>query len=222
MRLISFFGSALSNCLTQPLQSKLDTWKKKILQKDKDHAKYYKKMSTVVKKRSEIVGKLKRKAKKRSKDRDCAEQLEIREKELQEATEIFVAKEKSAVEDIDSLERNVLSTFAVGWKQIIEQEFAMLNQIDKLGDVLEKIDKDYFIPSNNSDNKMGCNQSSFYATSCSSRSCVKTPTLSPYTNKSRSESCKSRNSFSSRHSSVDSHLEDSKSATLSWTNPQVT
>ena len=34
-----------------------------------------------------------------------------------------------------------------------------------------------------------------------------TPSGSPFTGKSRSESCKSRQSFSSRHSSVESHLE---------------
>ena len=103
---------------------------------------------------------------------------------------------------VQNVERSLLNTAATGWKQIIGQEFAMLSQIQSLGEVVDKIDQKEEMYSDRTKYDM---ERSFSV-------CVNTPAGSPYTNKSRSESCKSRNSFSSRHSSLDSHLDDRTSA----------
>ena len=95
------------------------------------------------------------------------------------------------------MERSLLSTAASGWKQIIGQEAAMLNQIQTLAEVIDKIE---------SKEDLYSERAKFDLERSFSMS-VTTPAGSPYTGKSRSESCKSRQSFSSRHSSVDSHLD---------------
>ena len=87
----------------------------------------------------------------------------------------------------------MLSTAAGGWKQIIGQEAAMLNQIQSLGEVIDKID---------SKEDLYTERAKFDLERSFSVS-ITTPSGSPFTGKSRSESCKSRQSFSSRHSSVD-------------------
>ena len=87
----------------------------------------------------------------------------------------------------------MLSTAAGGWKQIIGQEAAMLNQIQSLGEVVDKIDSKEDLYSERAKFDL---ERSFSVS-------ITTPSGSPFTGKSRSESCKSRQSFSSRHSSVD-------------------
>ena len=91
------------------------------------------------------------------------------------------------------MERSLLSTAAGGWKQIIGQEAAMLNQIQSLAEVIDKIDSKEDLYSERAKFDL---ERSFSVS-------MTTPSGSPFTGKSRSESCKSRQSFSSRHSSVD-------------------
>ena len=208
--------STLSACLTQPVETKLDSWRKKVVQLDREHAKQFKKMRVVVKKRIEILGKIKKKAKKKTKDTELRDQVERAETDLELATENFVEKEKTAVREIQGVERTIFATFAAGWKQVIAEEFAMLNQVEKLGDVIEKIDKEILFPSNLME------RSEYSLTPDMEKSCsLYTPASSPYSSKMRSESCKSQNSFHSRQSSVDSQIDDRASAMASWNNTLV-
>ena len=133
--------------------------------------------------------------------------MEKAERELDSATEMFIEKEKQAVREI----------IGVGWKQVIGKEFAMLNQVEKLGEVIEKLDKEMFYPCNMLDRSELC------LTPDMEKSCsLYTPASSPYSGaKSRSESRKSQQSFSSRHSSVDSQIEDRNFHTSSWNNTLV-
>ena len=73
----------------------------------------------------------------------------------------------------------------------------MLNQIHTLTEVVDKIDNKEDLYSERAKFDL---ERSFSVS-------MTTPSGSPFTGKSRSESCKSRQSFSSRHSSVESHLE---------------
>lgn len=112
----------------------------------------------------------------------------------------------------------MLSTAATGWKQILGQEFAICNNIQSLGEVVEKI--------NTKEQECFTDRSSKFDLERSFSMSVTstTPAGSPYISKTRSESCKSRNSFSSRHSSLDSHLDDPSSssmATSQFYNSQV-
>ena len=120
--------------------------------------------------------------------------------------------------DIQGVERSMFAAFAAGWKQVIAEEFAMLNQVDKLGKMMEKIDQETLFPSNLSER-------SEYCFSPDKSSYVYTPSSSLYASKLRSESCISSNScdasYSSRHSSVDSHIDDKTSTLSSWNNTLV-
>ena len=191
-----------------------------MVQLDREHAKQFKKMRAVVKKRSEAVGKMKKKVKKRNKDPVLADQMERAEEDLESATEIFVEKEKAAVRDIQGVERTMFATFAAGWKQVIAEEFAMLNQVEKLGEMMEKIYQETLFPCNLLERSEYC-----FSPDMDKSSSVYTPSSSPYASKLRSESRKSRNScdasYSSRHSSVDSHIDDKTSTLSSWNNTLV-
>ena len=211
--MLFFCFSSLSDCLTLPVQTRLENWRKKVGQLDREHSKQIKKMKEVVKKKSQAVVKMEKKVKKRTKDSELADQMERSVRDLQGAKEIFIEKERTFVRDIQSVERAVFATFAGGWKQVIAQEFAMLSEVEKLGLVVEKIDKDILFP---------CNVLEYGHTTHMDRSYYShTATSSPYGAKSRSESCKSHNSynepFSSRHSSIDSQIDD-RTSSRSWNN----
>ena len=182
---------------------------------DKQHAKQFKKMRAVVKKRNEAVGKLRKKVKKRTKDQELVKQLELSERDLMAATEMFVEQEKAAVKDIDGVERAIFSSIAVGFKHVISEEFEMLNQVAQLGEVIATIDKETLIPTTMLERSEYCED---YTADMNKSHVDCTTKMSPYNAKSRSESCKSRNSVSSRHSSVDSLIDDRRSTTLSLHN----
>ena len=185
------------------------------MQLDKEHTKQFKKMRAVVKKRNEAVGKLRKKVKKRTKDQELVKQLEMSERDLMSATEMFVEKEKVAVDEIDGVERAIFSTIAVGWKHIISEEFEMLNQVAQLGGVIATIDEETLLPTNLLERTEYCED---YTVDMNKSYENCSPKMSPYNAKSMSESCKSRNSVSSRHSSVDSLIDDRRSNTLSLHN----
>jgi len=194
--------SIISDCLSTPIQSKLETWRKRISILDKEHSKSFKKIKAVVKKKSQAVEKLSKKVKKKAGDAELCEEHEMKLRDLSLTGDMWVDRERAAVRDIQNIERSLLSTAATGWKQIINQEFAMFNQIQTLAEVVDKIDN----------KEEGFADRSKFELERSFSVSVHTPAGSPYTGKSRSESCKSRNSFSSRHSSLDSHLDDRTSS----------
>ena len=105
------------------------------------------------------------------------------------------------------MERSLLGTATSGWKQIIGQEVAMFSQIQSLAEVVDKIDNKENLYSERAKYEL---ERSFSVS-------VTSPSGSPYTAKSRSESCKSRQSFSSRHSSVDSQLDTDRSTLRPYT-----
>ena len=72
------YSSILSDCLSTPVLSKLDTWRKRVSLLDKEHAKSHKKMKAVVKKKSSAVEKLSKKAKKKAGDAELAEEHELK------------------------------------------------------------------------------------------------------------------------------------------------
>ena len=81
----------------------------------------------------------------------------------------------------------------------------MFNQIHTLVEVVDKIDNKEDLYSERAKFDL---ERSFSVS-------LTTPSGSPFTGKSRSESCKSRQSFSSRHSSVESQLETDRNTVYS-------
>lgn len=58
------FTSAIMDCLVQPLQDKIEDWKRTVATIDKDHAKEYKRCRSELKKRSSDTLRLQKKARK--------------------------------------------------------------------------------------------------------------------------------------------------------------
>ena len=92
--------SILGDCLTTPIQSKLESWRKKVSVLDKEHSKSHKKMKGVVKKKSQAVEKLSKKVKKKAGDAELCEEHELRLRELSITGDVWVDKERAAVRDI--------------------------------------------------------------------------------------------------------------------------
>ena len=86
----------------------------------------------------------------------------------------------------------------------VQRNFVFSHQVQSLGEVVDKIDgREEAFLSRTEDTRSKFELERSFSVS------VTTPGGSPFTTggKSRSESCKSRQSFSSRHSSLDSHLD---------------
>ncbi len=105
------------------------------------------------------------------------------------------------------LRRKIIILF----KETLSINILFSHQVQSLGEVVDKIDgrEEVFLSRAASEDT----RSKFELERSFSVS-VNTPGGSPFTTggKSRSESCKSRQSFSSRHSSLDSHLDTDRAS----------
>ena len=95
-----FVSSIISDCLSTPIQSKLETWRKRISILDKEHSKSFKKIKAVVKKKSQAVEKLSKKVKKKAGDAELCEEHEMKLRDLSLTGDMWVDRERAAVRDI--------------------------------------------------------------------------------------------------------------------------
>ena len=81
---------------------------------DKEHAKSYKKMKAVVKKKSQAVEKLSKKVKKKAGDAELCGEQEVRLRELSITGDVWVDRERAAVRDIQVRPHEVLRLVQTG------------------------------------------------------------------------------------------------------------
>ena len=81
---------------------------------DKEHAKSYKKMKAVVKKKSQAVEKLSKKVKKKAGDAELCGEQEVRLRELSITGDVWVDRERAAVRDIQVRRHEVLRLVQIG------------------------------------------------------------------------------------------------------------
>jgi len=174
---------------------------------DKDHSKQFKKMRTLMKKKSESMVKVERKLKK---NRNKPELVQIRNNlacDLQQESKRLCEKERLCVREIGCMERTMYTTFAAGLKPVIGEEFAMLKEVEQLGEVLGKVNKIILDPYKDNEHYDGVKS---FVNSSKQSFCFATPPSTPggSTMGSRSSSIKSMNSFSRASSSAGSVNED--------------
>ena len=124
-----------------PLQNKKEEWKKKVVQIEKEHNKEFKKMRTMIKKKSETLNKVE---KKMMKSKTTEELILTRNNvlcDLQDVIKNTCVFEKEKLKDISCQERSLYTKVAVGLKPVILCEFAMYKEIEQLGHVMENINK---------------------------------------------------------------------------------
>ena len=110
------------------------------MQMDKKHSKQFKKMRTMLKKRSESIVNLEKKMKKRQNDSELRKLRENLLLELQQQRRKVYEHERKCVREIGCQERSLYITLAAGLKPVIVEELAMLAEVEQLGKVMEKMD----------------------------------------------------------------------------------
>uniref|UniRef100_H3BI22 MTSS I-BAR domain containing 1 n=2 Tax=Latimeria chalumnae TaxID=7897 RepID=H3BI22_LATCH len=131
------FTVALTDSLINPLEVKVEEWKKVASQLDKDHAKEYKKARTEIKKKSSDTLKLQKKVKK-GKD-DVRMQLDSALQDVNEKYLLLEETEKTAVCRALIEERGRFCTFVTMLKPVLDEEIGMLGEVTHLQTILEDL-----------------------------------------------------------------------------------
>nr|AAH70735.1 MGC83723 protein [Xenopus laevis] len=128
---------ALTDSLINPLEGKIEEWKKVANQLDKDHAKEYKKARANIKKKSSDTIKLQKKVKK-GKD-DARVQLDSALQDVSDKYVLLEETEKKAVYRALVEERGRFCMFVSFLKPVLDEEIGMLGEITHLQTILEDL-----------------------------------------------------------------------------------
>ncbi|XP_075427892.1 protein MTSS 1-like isoform X3 [Ascaphus truei] len=128
---------ALTDSLINPLEIKVEEWKKIANQLDKDHAKEYKKARADIKKKSSDTIKLQKKVKK-GKD-DARMQLDSVLQDVNDKYMLLEETEKRAVYRALVEERGRFCIFVSFLKPVLDEEIGMLGEITHLQTILEDL-----------------------------------------------------------------------------------
>ncbi|KAG8446300.1 hypothetical protein GDO86_013942 [Hymenochirus boettgeri] len=128
---------ALTDSLINPLEGKIEEWKKVSNQLDKDHAKEYKKARAEIKKKSSDTIKLQKKVKK-GKD-DARVQLGSVLQDVNDKYLLLEETEKKAVYRALVEERGRFCMFVSFLKPVLDEEIGMLGEITHLQTILEDL-----------------------------------------------------------------------------------
>ncbi|XP_072259712.1 protein MTSS 1-like isoform X2 [Pyxicephalus adspersus] len=128
---------ALSDNLINPLELKIEEWKKIASQLDKDHAKEYKKARSELKKKSSDTLKLQKKVKK-GKD-DVRLQLDCALQDMNDKYMLLEEAEKKAVTRALIEERARFCMFVSFLRPVLGEEIGMLGEVTHLQTILEDL-----------------------------------------------------------------------------------
>ncbi|XP_037831190.1 protein MTSS 1 isoform X2 [Kryptolebias marmoratus] len=134
---LKLFTTALSEGLINPLELKMEEWKKVASQLDKDHAKEYKKARADIKKKSSDTIKLQKKVKK-GKD-EARGQLDSALQDVNTRYAVLEETEKRAVRRALVEERARYCSFVSMLKPVLDHEINMLGEVTHLQTILEDL-----------------------------------------------------------------------------------
>ncbi|KAJ7998810.1 hypothetical protein DPEC_G00208840 [Dallia pectoralis] len=134
---LKLFTTALTDTLINPLELKIEEWKKVASQLDKDHAKEYKKARADIKKKSSDTIKLQKKVKK-GKD-EVRGQLDTALQDVNVRYAVLEETEKRAVCRALIEERGRYCAFVSMLKPVLDYEISMLGEVTHLQTILEDL-----------------------------------------------------------------------------------
>uniref|UniRef100_A0A3P9ACN6 IMD domain-containing protein n=1 Tax=Esox lucius TaxID=8010 RepID=A0A3P9ACN6_ESOLU len=134
---LKLFTTALNDTLINPLELKIEEWKKVASQLDKDHAKEYKKARADIKKKSSDTIKLQKKVKK-GKD-EVRVQLDTALQDVNVRYAVLEETEKRAVCRALIEERGRYCAFVSMLKPVLDYEISMLGEVTHLQTILEDL-----------------------------------------------------------------------------------
>uniref|UniRef100_A0A4W3IZC7 MTSS I-BAR domain containing 2 n=1 Tax=Callorhinchus milii TaxID=7868 RepID=A0A4W3IZC7_CALMI len=131
------FTNALMESLINPLQERIEDWKKSATQLDKDHAKEYKRARHEIKKKSSDTLKLQKKARKGK--GDLRPQVENAVQDVNDMYLLLEETEKQAVRKALVEERGRFCTFITFLQPVVDGELAMLGEITHLQAIVDDL-----------------------------------------------------------------------------------
>ncbi|XP_076854458.1 protein MTSS 2 isoform X2 [Brachyhypopomus gauderio] len=131
------FTNALMESLINPLQERIEDWKKTANQLDKDHAKEYKRSRHEIKKKSSDTMKLQKKARKGR--GDLQPQLDSAMQDVNDMYLLMEETEKQAVRRALVEERGRFCTFTSLLQPVVNGEIAMLGEITHLQAIIDDL-----------------------------------------------------------------------------------
>ncbi|XP_041048231.1 protein MTSS 2 isoform X9 [Carcharodon carcharias] len=131
------FTNALMESLINPLQDRIEDWKKSANQLDKDHAKEYKRARHEIKKKSSDTLKLQKKARKGK--GDLRPQVENAVQDVNDMYLLLEETEKQAVRKALIEERSRFCTFITFLQPVVDGEIAMLGEITHLQAIVDDL-----------------------------------------------------------------------------------
>ncbi|XP_078092216.1 protein MTSS 1 [Mustelus asterias] len=129
--------AALTDSLINPLEGRIEEWKKIANQLDKDHAKEYKKARQEIKKKSSDTLKLQKKVKKGK--GDVRLQLDTALQDVNDKYVLLEETEKQAVVRALIEERSRFCTFVTLLRPVLGEEIGMLGEVTHLQTILEDL-----------------------------------------------------------------------------------
>nr|XP_040052075.1 LOW QUALITY PROTEIN: protein MTSS 2 [Gasterosteus aculeatus aculeatus] len=134
------FTNALMESLINPLQDKIEDWKKTANQLDKDHAKEYKRSRHEIKKKSSDTMKLQKKARKEIQGRvDLQPQVDSAMQDVTDMCLLMEETEKQAVRRALVEERGRFCTVIGFLQPVVNGEIAMLGEITHLQAIIDDL-----------------------------------------------------------------------------------
>ncbi|XP_065589504.1 protein MTSS 2 isoform X6 [Cyrtonyx montezumae] len=131
------FTNALMESLINPLQDRIEDWKKTANQLDKDHAKEYKRARHEIKKKSSDTLKLQKKARKGK--GDLQPQLDNALQDVNDMYLLLEETEKQAVRKALIEERGRFCTFITFLQPVVNGELTMLGEITHLQGIIDDL-----------------------------------------------------------------------------------
>ncbi|XP_060109963.1 protein MTSS 2 isoform X1 [Heteronotia binoei] len=131
------FTNALMESLINPLQDRIEDWKKTANQLDKDHAKEYKRARHEIKKKSSDTLKLQKKARKGK--GDLQPQLDNALQDVSDMYLLLEETEKQAVRKALIEERGRFCTFIAYLQPVVNGEITMLGEITHLQGIIDDL-----------------------------------------------------------------------------------
>ncbi|XP_033074846.1 protein MTSS 2 isoform X4 [Trachypithecus francoisi] len=134
------FTNALLESLINPLQERIEDWKKAANQLDKDHAKEYKRARHEIKKKSSDTLKLQKKARKELLGKgDLQPQLDSALQDVNDMYLLLEETEKQAVRRALIEERGRFCTFITFLQPVVNGELTMLGEITHLQGIIDDL-----------------------------------------------------------------------------------
>uniref|UniRef100_A0A670YHH1 MTSS I-BAR domain containing 2 n=1 Tax=Pseudonaja textilis TaxID=8673 RepID=A0A670YHH1_PSETE len=134
---LRYFTNALMESLINPLQERIEDWKKTANQLDKDHAKEYKRARHEIKKKSSDTLKLQKKARKGR--GDLQPQLDNALQDVNDLYLLLEETEKQAVRRALVEERGRFCTFIAYLQPVVNGEITMLGEITHLQGIIDDL-----------------------------------------------------------------------------------